>query len=139
MFKDKIKEIISTYENDKDFSYTKPTQKMLSDAQKRLGIKLPNDFLWFLNTYGSGGIQFDIFGVVKDQLEFVEETERYRKLGMPKNLLVIQNCDEWVDCVNADNGVIVKWSQGFGIAETQYGSFCEYFLDELEDSIENLD
>ncbi|MFA0814272.1 MAG: SMI1/KNR4 family protein [Anaerofustis sp.] len=81
----------------------------------------------------------EIFGIYNQTLEFVEETKEYRTYGLPKNLIVIQNCDEWLDYIDTTNGRVVTWSaydeDGVIVA---YDSFFEYLIDSFQEAIDNL-
>ncbi len=40
----------------------------------------------------------------------VDDTERYRKLGLPENYLVIENVDEFVYCINTKGDYyVIRW------------------------------
>ena len=71
---------------------------------------------------------------------FVRETLKQRENGLPENLMVIENCDEYVVCINADNGNIVSWSNyvndGMIVKQT---CFEDYFIDCIENAIGNYD
>ena len=138
ILKNKINKLIKKYEEKKDFTYSPLSLEMINDSENKLGIKLPDDFLWFLNTYGAGGIGFDVFGVAGKELEFVKETMYNRSEDMPWNLLAIENCDEWIYCIDCDNGKVLMWSPWEGLSDYCYNSFSEYLLDRLESSTENL-
>lgn len=95
-------------------------------------------FLEYLNIYSHGGIGFEILGIGFDGgISFLEETLGYREDGLPDNLLVIENCDEWLHCIDVNTDEVVSWS----IDETprvEYACFDDYAVDRLNDAIENL-
>jgi len=66
----------------------------------------------------------------------VDETKKYRKLGLPKEFIVIENCDEWLYCIDSRNGEVVSWNQG-GISR-EYPDFDTYVLDRFEEAAENI-
>ena len=39
-----------------------PTEKELSKAKDLLGYDIPNEYVWFLKTYGHGGFFFEFLG-----------------------------------------------------------------------------
>ncbi len=138
--KDVIERLISEYEEKGDFTYSVPSIDMLTEAEKKLGFKIPSEFLWFLKKYGHGGIGgIEVLGNTKNMiLAFEIETIKYRKYGLPENLLVIENCDEWLYCIDIHTNKIIMWSQNQGASEPCYNSFFEYLLDRMKDIIENM-
>ena len=68
---------------------------------------------------------------------FLETTLRYRKYGLPHNLLAIENVDEWLYSIDCDTGSVVSWSQADGI-RPEFSSFDEFVISEFNDAIENL-
>ena len=97
--------------------------------------------MWFLKKYGHGGFFFEFlgYGLTGNPL-FVRETLKQRENGLPENLMVIENCDEYVACINTDNGNIVSWSNydndGMIVKQT---CFEDYFIDCIENAIDNYD
>ena len=97
--------------------------------------------MWFLKKYGHGGFVFEFigYGLTGNPL-FVRETLKQRENGLPENLMVIENCDEYVACINTDNGNIVSWSNydndGMIVKKT---CFEDYFIDCIENAIDNYD
>lgn len=68
---------------------------------------------------------------------FLDATLRYREYGLPSNLLVVENCDEWLYCLDCDNGEVVFWSQIDGVRR-EYPSFDDFLIQDLEGVIANL-
>ena len=113
--------------------------KEISRVEKKLGFKISSPFVWFLKKYGSGGNHFDIIGYGKNgKIENVEETLEQRKNGLPKNFLIIENCDEFYYCIDITNGKIATWSQydNDGLIY-RFDNFYDYLNDNLENAIEN--
>ena len=110
-------------------------------AEQELGFEIPENYLWFLKKYGHGGFFFEFlgYGLTGNPL-FVRETLKQRENGLPENLMVIENCDEYVACINTDNGNIVSWSNydndGMIVKQT---CFEDYFIDCIENAIDNYD
>lgn len=135
---EQIEAAISRYGDKGFFSHVAPTQKLLDDAQQKLGFPVPEQFLEYLNAYSHGGIGFEILGVGLDgSMLFLEETLEYREEGLPKNLLVVENCNEWLYCINADTGEVVSWYFDDD-PSVDYPCFDDYLMDRLNDAIENL-
>ena len=137
---DKLYEMVNQYESSGDFTHAEVTEKMLGSAEKRLGLKIPSEYRNFLKTFGHGGIGgIEVLGIGKNgAMTFETETLNYRTYGMPNQLLVIENCDEWVYCINADDGKIVMWSRGCTEISNAYNSFNEFLQDRVSDILENI-
>lgn len=136
---DKISTLIAQYENEGDFTHVAPTPEMLEEAQKLLGVSIPQQFIDYLSTYSHGGIGgVEILGVgLTGKMLFLDTTLRYRKYGLPNNLLVVENCDEWLYCLDCSTGEVVSWSKVDGMRD-EYPSFDDFLIQDLEDAIENL-
>lgn len=133
-----IKRLIGRYEEKGDFTYTAITDEQIAESQSLLSVKLPIQFLEFLQTYGHGGIGgVEVLGVGKNgHLLFVEETIKYRQHALPCSLIVIENCDEWVYCIDTQNNNVVSWD-GKNTKE-EYPDFDAYLLGRFTEAIENL-
>ncbi len=133
-----IETMISQHGDKGSFTHVAPTEEMLTEAQEVLGFPIPEQFLEFLNTYGHGGIGFEVLGIGFDgSMPFLEETAEYREDGLPGNLLVVENCDEWLYCIDADSGEVVSWYFDDD-PSVDYPCFDDYLIDRLNDAIENL-
>jgi len=123
------------------FLMTTPSDEALRNAGQELGFAIPESYRWFLKRYGHGGFFFEFlgYGLNGDAL-FVRETLRERENGLPENLLVIENCDEYVVCIHADSGKIVSWSRydHDGVIVKQ-PSFEDYLIDCLQNAIDNYE
>ena len=134
----KIEAVISQYGENGSFTKVAPTQAMLAEAQQKLGFPIPEQFIEYHNVYSHGGIGFEILGVGFDgTMFFLDETLEYREDGLPGNLLVVENCDEWLYCVDANTGEVVSWYFDDD-PSVDYPCFDDYLLDRLNDAIENL-
>lgn len=123
------------------FLMTEPSDEDIKKAEQELGFEIPESYIWFLKQYGHGGFFFEFLGYGRNgNALFVRETLKERKNGLPANLLVIENCDEYVVCINTDNGNIVSWSHydNDGTIRKQV-SFEDYFIDCLNNAIDNYD
>lgn len=136
---DSIKALITKYEEPGDFTYAKVTDPELELAEKELGLTLPLQYVAFLKAYGHGGI----CGVCTDGIGldgsyvFVENTLEYRAEGLPETLIVIENADEWLYCIDSNTGKIVSWDMS-GFIKDEYDSFDNYLIDQMKDAIENM-
>ena len=137
---DVLYETIRRYEHNGDFSHTVVTEDMLNESEDRLGVKLPEEYKQFLKTFGHGGIGgVEVLGIGKNgTMIFENETIKYRAYGMPNNLLIIENCDEWVYCIDTNNGKIVMWASGCESYSNAYNGFKEFLQDRVNDILENM-
>ena len=117
-----------------------PTADELSEAKERLGFAIPEEYVWFLKTFGHGGFFFEFLGYgINGNALFVEKTLYERQFGLPAELLVIENCDEYVVCIDSLNGRVVSWSKHdkdgvIAVAD----DFYQYFMDRIENAIANF-
>ena len=137
--KESILTIINQYKEADDFSYTEVPDEMISAAEKELSLTLPEQYVEFLKTYGHGGIGgISTLGVGLDgSMVFVEETLDYRNDGLPLNLVIIENEDEWIYCIDSITGKVVSWDIS-GYIKEEFDCFDDYLLAQMQDAIENL-
>ena len=136
---DIIKELIDRYEQKGDFNYANVSDEMIEEAEKALKVKLPNQYVEYLKKYGHGGIAgIEIIGVgLSGKLIFVDETLEYREEGLPISYVVIENVDEWVMCIDCEDGRIKSWDYS-GYVKDDYNCFDDYLLDQIKNAIDNL-
>ena len=136
---DKIKSLISQYERKGSFTYMKLTPSMLASAQQQLGVTIPAQFIDYINSYSHGGIGgIEILGIGFDNsICFLEETLDYRSYGLPENLLVVENCDEWLYCIDVNTNQVVSWSFEDGV-RVEFPDFDTFLLQEIQNAIENM-
>ena len=117
-----------------------PTDEELSEASVKLGFDIPDEYVWFLKTYGHGGFFFEFLGYgINGNAIFVEKTLYERKFGLPPELLVIENCDEYVVCIDSATGKVVSWSKHDKDGDIAVANnFYEYFMDRVENAIANF-
>ena len=122
-----------------DFNYASVTDDMISDAEEILGVKLPNQYVDYIKMFGHGGIAgVEILGVgLTGKMIFVESTLEYRADELPGNLVVIENVDEWLMCLDCDTGKVVSWDFT-GYIKEEYDSFDDYLMDQMNNAIENI-
>lgn len=123
------------------FVERKASNEDIEHAEELLGFNLPESYNWYLREFGHGGYFFEFMGVgLSGRLVFVDETIALRKEGMPHNLLAFQNCDEYVDCIDVNTGLVVTWSMfdDNGVLCRNI-DFYEFFLDEINNAIDNYD
>lgn len=132
-----VEALILEYEREGDFLRAPLDNGALRNAESELGAKLPAQYVDFLRKYGHGGIGgVTVFGVELDgSMVFAEETEEYR----PDGLVVVENCDERLYCIDCSSGKVVSWSpyDGDGVVEV-YEDFDSHLLGRFNDAIENM-
>lgn len=133
-----IKDLIKQYEVKGSFTYETISDEQIKEAESVLSVKIPSQYLEFLQEYGFGGIGgVEIIGVGGNgNLVFVEETLEYRRYGLPDNLIVIEDCGEWIYCINVETEAVISWTEGF--IKEEYFDFDSYVFDRFSDAAENL-
>lgn len=136
---DYLYNVIKENESKGDFTYAKVTESMLNEAEAQLGIKLPSAYRWFLTNFGQGGIGgIEVLGFGKNgKMVFVDETIKFRSYGLPQDVVLIENCDEWVYCIQSQNGKVGMWAPGDTKCKEIYENFEAYLLDRVNDIVEN--
>jgi len=139
-----IEELIVSQE-DNCFFTGGVSEEFIHEIEKKLTVQLPESYKWFLSQYGYGGINGVLIeGVGLDKsLQVVKTTLNLRRYGLPESLVVIENIDEYVYCLdtaqmNKNECPILDWDQGSGIGENQYSNLYDYLYDRFNDAIENL-
>ena len=137
---DKVVELINQYEEKGDFTYAVVNDVIIAEAEKVLNVNIPEQYQWFLKRYGHGGIGgIETLGVGKNgKIIFVNKTLEFREYGLPNEMIVIENCDEWIYCIDTKNGNIDMWSLGEKKCSLAYKDFFEYLIDRMNDAIENM-
>ena len=106
----------------------------IATLEDRLGVRLPYSYRWFLKDYGYGGVDgVTTLGIGKNGVQVSERvTKDHRAIGLPMNLVVVENCDEWQYCLDtaagdADDCPVVSWE--FGDLRPEYPSFYTYLIE----------
>lgn len=114
----------------------------IKNIEKKLGIALPDSFIWFLSEYGMGGIHgVEIYGGGAGQIpSCVRETLSLRNEGLPESLVVVESCDEWLYCLDTSRMIngecpIVDWAKGEGVGKQIYSNFYDYLERRLSESL----
>ena len=133
-----IEDLIMRYGDMGFFTRVAPSQAMIAEVEEKLGFSVSSQYLDYLKKYSHGGIGFEVFGIGFDgSIMFLEETLEYRNYGLPNNLLVIENCDECLYCIDTKTGQIVSWAPDED-ASIEYSCFDDYLEERLNSAIENL-
>ncbi|MCR5225879.1 MAG: SMI1/KNR4 family protein [Eubacterium sp.] len=136
---DSILKTIKKYEIKGDFNYASVTDDMILEAEDKLGVKLPDQYVDYIKMFGHGGIAgLEILGVgLTGRMIFVDSTLEYRADELPENLVVIENVDEWLMCLDCNTGKVISWDFT-GYIKDEYDSFDEYLIDQMNNAIENM-
>lgn len=136
---DLMLETIKKYEEPGDFTHVMVTDEMIAAAENALDVKLPKQYIEFLQMFGHGGVGgFEIMGVgLTGRMIFVDTTLEYRDEDLPKNLVVIENVDEWLTCIDCNTEKIVSWDFS-GYIKEDYDCFDDYLMDQMNNVIENI-
>jgi len=135
-----LENMIETYKEEKDF-YGSVTEEQLLKVECDLGSKLPSEYREFIELYGSGGIcGVDLVGIEGDLgASVISATERYRKLGLSNDYVVIQDSGEYIMCMNLIGDTCVySWDRSDPTFSKEYESFTEYLIDVFQEGIDNL-
>ncbi|WP_375091103.1 SMI1/KNR4 family protein [Peribacillus sp. RS7] len=114
----------------------------IARVEKILEVNFPPEYKEFVKKFGSGGIcGVDVLGVEgADYASVVESTKRYRKLGLPKKYVVIENVDEFVYCLSTiDEHNVVRWDDISKKELNRYSSFNQFLQDSFQEAIDNWD
>lgn len=116
-----------------------PTDEELAEAEKALGFIIPEEYVWFLKVFGHGGYFFEFLGYgLNGKAIFVEKTLHEREFGLPKDLMVIEDCDECVHCIDINSGKVVSWSKYDNVGIIKIADdFVEHFLDNVNNALDN--
>lgn len=138
--KEEVQKLIEEYSEDAIFTGKISSDDIIESAITELGVNIPNDYRWFLKNYGQGGIGgVEILGVSKiNKAIFKDKTLEYRNYGLPNNLIVVENCDEWLYCIDVDTEKVVAWDRINGVLGERYPTFLEFLIDRFNDEIENM-
>lgn len=138
--KQRIIHMIEEYSEDGDFTGRILDIKVIDDIKKKMRMDLPSQYEWFIRNYGQGGIGgVQVLGISKvNRAVFWDVTKEYRKYGLPNNLLVIENCNEWLYCIDVNTEKVVKWDMIGGVISERYRTFLDFLVDRFNDEIENI-
>ncbi len=132
-------ELINQYMEKEDF-IGEVSDDDIARTEKILEVNFPPEYKEFVKKFGSGGIcGVDVLGVEgADYASVVESTKRYRKLGLPKKYVVIENVDEFVYCLSTiDENNVVRWDDISKKELNRYTTFNEFLQDSFQEAIDN--
>lgn len=108
----------------------------INDMEKKLGLKFRKEIREYLHQYGIiMGYGVEILGCGKEgESSLVKETDRFRKFGLSDEYIVIRNSDEWIYCLNNNDGIISSWDRTDKTHMIKSSNFEEYVLNEMIDA-----
>lgn len=117
------------------------TDEVISDMEKILGLKFSAEIRTYLSQYGIIiGYGVEILGCGKNgESSLVRETKRFREFGLSEEYIVIRNSDEWIYCLNNNNGIVSSWDRIEKTHLIKANTFGQYILDELIEAKEEWD
>lgn len=138
---DRIIKMIEYYGEEDDF-FGEVSEEYINKAEEKLGVKFPLSYRSFIKKYGSGGIcGVEIEGVQSNLgASVVDSTERWRKLGLDRNLIVLEDSGEFVRCmycVDINDGRVFSWERGGKELYPRYNTFDDYIIDIFQEGIDN--
>jgi len=136
-----IQQMIDSYEEDKDF-FGSVSDKDIEKIENSLRVTFPIEYKKFIKQYGSGGIcGVNILGIEGNMGSSVlSTTERYRKLGLREDLIVIEDLGEFVICSETGkNENILYWDAIQKQEAIRYKNFNDYLKDTFKEAIDNWD
>ncbi|MFC7393062.1 SMI1/KNR4 family protein [Scopulibacillus cellulosilyticus] len=141
--KEKVEKIIKeNKDKDAGFFTGRVDENVVKSLENELQVNLPNSYKWFLLNYGSGGLYgVDILGVEKlienlNEAWVIETTKEYRELGLDKELIVIEDIDIVLYCLDTSqlqNGEcpVVSWDQLEGYDMIEAENFYDFLFERL--------
>ncbi|WP_158301672.1 SMI1/KNR4 family protein [Paenibacillus mesophilus] len=142
---DQLKELIDKHRKGTDFTGGITDEKVMK-IEEELHVKLPDSYTWFLKNYGRGGLfGVDILGWGKGDLaSVVKETERYYSHGLPSSYVVVEDCDEFLYCVDTDTvdpesneAPVLVWNKAHAKSTKRSPGFAQFFINRLLDALED--
>lgn len=133
--------MIEEYREEKDF-FGEVSEEYIREAEESLNLQIPKGYREFVKNYGSGGIcGVELLGVEGNLgASVVKATERYRKLGLSNEMIVIYDGGEFFMCMhgNTDDERVFCGDRSGEEPLVHYNSFDEYLLDVFQEGIDNL-
>lgn len=103
--------------------------------------ELPEDYVWYITTYGNLELSVDVYGIVKGEegLEYQPYTcNDLREYGMGEELELIEDAGEFQYVINKKDGKVYTWSMDdVDDIEPEADSFLAYLNERLDSTIEH--
>lgn len=113
--------------------------KEIELIEETLNVKLENEYKSYLMRYGMiMGFGVEILGFGKNgNFPMVEQTLRFRKMGLEDCYIVIRDVGEYIFCLNVDTGYISNWDAIDPSHVIVSDSFYKYVVKELVEAKED--
>jgi cell wall assembly regulator SMI1 len=123
------------------------TEDKVEEAELRLGVKFPEDYRWFCKKLGCGAFgSEEIYGIVQGEPSSIPSVvfanEKADEYGVPKDILLIKNEDEWhcaIDLSRTDGTYpVITWVVGLPKDEQVRTVIAASFLEFLVECIDTV-
>ena len=116
-------------------------EEIIHNLEKELGFKFREEIREYLSKYGIiMGYGVEMLGCGKNgESSLIRDTQRFRKVGLEEEYIVIRNVDEWIYCFNNNDGKISSWDRIERNHLIKTNSFEQYILNELVEAKEEWD
>lgn len=138
---ERIIKMIDNYGEEADF-FGEVSEEYINNAEEKLRVKFPRSYRNFIKKYGSGGICGVELEGVQGNLgtSVVYATERWRKLGLGMNLIVLEDSGEFARCMycaDINDDRVFSWEKGGIDLHPRYNTFDDYVIDIFQEGIDN--
>lgn len=138
---ERIINMIEMYGEEDDF-FGEVSEEYIIKAEEKLRVKFPRGYRNFIKKYGSGGIcGVDLEGIQGNLgASVVDATERWRKLGLDMNLIVLEDSGEFARCMycaDINDDRVFSWERGGAGLHPIYNTFDDYVIDIFQEGIDN--
>lgn len=113
----------------------------IMEMETELALCFRQEYRKFLARYGMLlGFGVMILGCGKGaEASVVTETKRFREMGLSDQYIVIRDVDEWIYCLNNNDGTVSSWDRGSRKHLPVSPDFDSYVLKELTEAKEDWD
>ncbi|RIJ66295.1 SMI1/KNR4 family protein [Rummeliibacillus sp. POC4] len=138
---ERIIKMIENYGEEDDF-FGEVSEEYINKAEEKLRVKFPRSYRNFIKKYGSGGICGVELEGVQGNLgaSVVDATERWRKLGLGMNLIVVEDSGEFARCMycaDINDNRVFSWERVGTDLNPRYNTFDDYVIDIFQEGIDN--
>jgi antitoxin YobK len=137
----KLIKMIESY-GEEDDVYGESSETYILKAEEELKVTFPRGYREFVKRYGSGGIcGVELEGVQGHVgASVVEVTKRWRRLGLPMDVIVLEESAEFVRCMygaEKNDNRVFSWERKGKDLQVRYPTFEEYVIDTFQEGIDN--
>lgn len=138
----KLITMIERYGEEDDF-FGEVSESYILKAEEELNVTFPRSYREFVRRYGSGGIcGVELEGVQGHVgASVVESTKRWRNLGLPMDVIVLEDSGEFVRCMYGaaeSDDRVYSWERKGTVLQVRYPTFEAYVLDVFREGIDNM-